>query len=150
MFKLESTNNNLYHVNRNININRRKLMHRAKVKSLRISVVIVAAFVLWWTPYYTMMIILMFLNPDKRVSIFLLTLLEFFKLSFCKISSKHLKSISSILEISQRSSMFTAQRGITKRNILLWYEQQFGESFDIRCISSLATKKASEFLSQVN
>ena len=68
MFKLELTNNNLYHVNRNININRRKLMHRAKVKSLRISVVIVAAFVLWWTPYYTMMIILMFLNPDKRLS----------------------------------------------------------------------------------
>ncbi|XP_003705682.2 corazonin receptor [Megachile rotundata] len=68
MFKLELTNNNMYHMNGNININRRKLMHRAKVKSLRISVVIVAAFVLWWTPYYTMMIILMFLNPDKRLS----------------------------------------------------------------------------------
>lgn len=50
-------------------INRRRLIHRAKSKSLRISIVIVAAFVLWWTPYYTMMIICMFLDPDEHVSI---------------------------------------------------------------------------------
>ncbi|XP_046400496.1 gonadotropin-releasing hormone receptor-like [Ischnura elegans] len=43
-------------------------MRRAKIKSLRISVVIVVAFVVWWTPYYTMMIMFMFLNPDKMVS----------------------------------------------------------------------------------
>ncbi|XP_034942993.1 gonadotropin-releasing hormone receptor [Chelonus insularis] len=66
-FKLQLTNH------KNISqesgdTNRRKLMHRAKSKSLRISIVIVAAFVLWWTPYYTMMIIFMFLNPDERLS----------------------------------------------------------------------------------
>ncbi|CAK9805381.1 Gonadotropin-releasing hormone receptor [Anthophora plagiata] len=67
MFKLELASSNIpSHMNGDIN--RRKLMHRAKTKSLRISVVIVAAFVLWWTPYYTMMIIFMFLNPDKHLS----------------------------------------------------------------------------------
>lgn len=65
-FKSELINSNLQRTNSDIN--RRKLLNRAKTKSLRISVVIVAAFVLWWTPYYTMMIIFMFLNPDKHVS----------------------------------------------------------------------------------
>ncbi|KAG8224087.1 hypothetical protein J437_LFUL001781 [Ladona fulva] len=49
-------------------LNRCRLMRRAKIKSLRISVVIVVAFVVWWTPYYTMMIIFIFLNPDKHLS----------------------------------------------------------------------------------
>lgn len=48
-------------------VNRRRLMQRAKSKSLRISIVIIAAFVVWWTPYYTMMVIFMFLNPDEQV-----------------------------------------------------------------------------------
>ncbi|XP_043669889.1 gonadotropin-releasing hormone receptor isoform X2 [Vespula pensylvanica] len=65
-FKSELINSNLQRTNSDIN--RRKLLNRAKTKSLRISVVIVAAFVLWWTPYYTMMIIFMFLNPDKHLS----------------------------------------------------------------------------------
>lgn len=67
VFKTELANSNSNHVAGDIN--RRRLMHRAKTKSLRISVVIVAAFVIWWTPYYSMMIIFMFLNPDKHVSI---------------------------------------------------------------------------------
>lgn len=50
-------------------MNRRRLIDRAKMKSLRMSVVIVAAFLVWWTPYYIMMIIFTFLNPDKDVSI---------------------------------------------------------------------------------
>ncbi|XP_012222605.1 gonadotropin-releasing hormone receptor [Linepithema humile] len=53
---------------RNSYINRKRIMHRAKTKSLRISVVIVAAFLIWWTPYYTMMIIFLFLNPDEHLS----------------------------------------------------------------------------------
>lgn len=53
-------------------MNRRRLIDRAKMKSLRMSVVIVAAFLIWWTPYYVMMIIFTFLNPDKDVSIFCL------------------------------------------------------------------------------
>ncbi|KAK2587346.1 hypothetical protein KPH14_003063 [Odynerus spinipes] len=65
-FKSELMNTNLQRANSDIN--RRRLIHRAKTKSLRISVVIVAAFVLWWTPYYTMMIIFMFLNPDQHLS----------------------------------------------------------------------------------
>ncbi|XP_072746472.1 corazonin receptor isoform X2 [Anoplolepis gracilipes] len=82
---------------RNSDLNRRRLMHRAKTKSLRISVVIVAAFLIWWTPYYTMMIIFLFLDPDEH-------------------------------------------RGVTERNIFFRYEQQFGKSFDIWCISSLAAE----------
>ena len=66
MFRLELTNTSVGYMNGNLN--RRKLMHRAKAKSLRISVVIVAAFIIWWTPYYAMMIIFMFLNPDDRLS----------------------------------------------------------------------------------
>lgn len=49
-------------------MNRRRLIDRAKMKSLRMSVVIVAAFIIWWTPYYIMMIIFTFWNPDKDVS----------------------------------------------------------------------------------
>ncbi|XP_076657061.1 corazonin receptor [Halictus rubicundus] len=66
IFRVKSTNNNICYANEDIN--RRKLMHRAKAKSLRLSVVIVAAFIIWWTPYYAMMIILMFLNPNKHLS----------------------------------------------------------------------------------
>nr|ARV86500.1 corazonin receptor [Pyrrhocoris apterus] len=53
---------------RKYDVNRRRLIHKAKVKSLRISLVIVVTFIIWWTPYYTMMIIFMFLNPDKHLS----------------------------------------------------------------------------------
>ena len=49
-------------------VNRRRIIHRAKMKSVRISVVIVVAFIVCWTPYYIMMIIFMFLNPDEHVS----------------------------------------------------------------------------------
>lgn len=49
-------------------MNRRRLIDRAKMKSLRMSVVIVAAFLIWWTPYYVMMVIFTFLDPDKKVS----------------------------------------------------------------------------------
>lgn len=49
-------------------VNRRRIIHRAKMKSLRISVVIVVAFIVCWAPYYIMMIIFMFLNPDEHVS----------------------------------------------------------------------------------
>ncbi|XP_067646748.1 gonadotropin-releasing hormone receptor [Eurosta solidaginis] len=48
--------------------NRTRLIHKAKMKSLRISVVIIIAFIICWTPYYAMMITLMFLNPDKRLT----------------------------------------------------------------------------------
>lgn len=47
--------------------NRQKLIHRAKMKSLRISVAIVAAFIVCWTPYYVSMLMFMFMNLDKRV-----------------------------------------------------------------------------------
>ncbi|CAH2087387.1 unnamed protein product [Euphydryas editha] len=48
-------------------LNRRRLIDRAKMKSLQMSFVIVAAFVIWWTPYYAMMIIFTFLDPDKEL-----------------------------------------------------------------------------------
>lgn len=70
MFKVKLANNDICHVNGDVN--RRKLMYRAKAKSLRISIVIVTAFIFWWTPYYTMMIIFMFSSPDKHVSIFII------------------------------------------------------------------------------
>lgn len=64
----------IFHVNASVDDkmhrvqnNRQKLIHRAKMKSLRISVAIVAAFIICWTPYYAVMIICMFMNPDKGV-----------------------------------------------------------------------------------
>ncbi|KAK0180897.1 hypothetical protein PV327_003230 [Microctonus hyperodae] len=66
-FKTELTNYN--YANQGIgNANRTRLMQRAKNKSLRISFVIIAAFIIWWTPYYTMMIVFIFTNPDNRLS----------------------------------------------------------------------------------
>ncbi|XP_024890439.1 gonadotropin-releasing hormone receptor [Temnothorax curvispinosus] len=62
-FKMEPTR-----TYRDSDLNRRRLIHRAKAKSLRLSVVIVVAFLIWWTPYYTMMIILLFVNPDDHLS----------------------------------------------------------------------------------
>ncbi|XP_072938501.1 gonadotropin-releasing hormone receptor [Epargyreus clarus] len=62
-------------------VNRRRLIDRAKMKSLRMSVVIVTAFIIWWTPYYVMMIIFTFLNPDKNQSEELLSGIFFFGMS---------------------------------------------------------------------
>ncbi|KAG8189152.1 hypothetical protein JTE90_018444 [Oedothorax gibbosus] len=47
---------------------RYKILHKAKMKSLTITVVIVVAFVVCWTPYYVMMVIFMFLEPDEQLS----------------------------------------------------------------------------------
>ncbi|GFU40761.1 g_PROTEIN_RECEP_F1_2 domain-containing protein [Nephila pilipes] len=47
---------------------RHKILQKAKVKSLMITVVIVLTFVICWTPYYIMMIIFMFLEPDEQFS----------------------------------------------------------------------------------
>lgn len=63
IFQNENTNSV-----RKYDVNRRRLIHKAKIKSFRISLVIVVTFIIWWTPYYTMMIIFMFLNPDKHLS----------------------------------------------------------------------------------
>ncbi|CAG9566141.1 unnamed protein product [Danaus chrysippus] len=62
-------------------MNRRRLIDRAKMKSLRMSVVIVTAFIIWWTPYYVMMVIFTFLNPDKNLSEDLLSGIFFFGMS---------------------------------------------------------------------
>lgn len=64
-----------------VQTNRQRLIHKAKMKSLRISVVIIVAFLICWTPYNVMMIIFTFLNPDKRVS-GLLSLLSCMAYSF--------------------------------------------------------------------
>jgi len=99
---------------RNGDINRRRLMHRAKNKSLRISVVIVMAFLIWWTPYYTMMIIFLFLNPDKHVSIFIEREI---KLEFCSMQ------LDNDNDNINKRAMLLAQRGVTERNIFLRHEQ---------------------------
>lgn len=67
IFQVNETSNDQ---DRKLN-NRQKLIHRAKMKSLRISVAIVAAFIICWTPYYVSMLIFMFMNPDERVNIHL-------------------------------------------------------------------------------
>uniref|UniRef100_A0A1B0GGS5 G-protein coupled receptors family 1 profile domain-containing protein n=2 Tax=Lutzomyia longipalpis TaxID=7200 RepID=A0A1B0GGS5_LUTLO len=49
---------------------RQKMLHRAKMKSFRMSVLIVLAFLICWTPYYAMMLIFIFLDPDEKFFIF--------------------------------------------------------------------------------
>ncbi|XP_021705871.1 gonadotropin-releasing hormone receptor isoform X1 [Aedes aegypti] len=61
--------------------NRQRLIHKAKMKSLRISVVIVVVFIVCWTPYYIMMLIFMFLNPTERLGEDLQTGIFFFGMS---------------------------------------------------------------------
>ncbi|XP_042857615.1 gonadotropin-releasing hormone receptor-like, partial [Penaeus japonicus] len=46
--------------------NRRRLLRKAKMRALRISVVIVLAFIICWTPYYTTMVIFMFMDPTEH------------------------------------------------------------------------------------
>lgn len=53
--------------NGNDNI-RRKLIEKAKKKSAKISLIIVFAFVICWTPYYVMMIIFMFWKIDRDLA----------------------------------------------------------------------------------
>lgn len=45
-------------------LRRRAIINRAKIKSLRISVVIVAAFIVCWSPYYLMLITFQFLRTE--------------------------------------------------------------------------------------
>ncbi|KAL9903660.1 corazonin receptor isoform 1-T2 [Glossina fuscipes fuscipes] len=61
--------------------NRQRLIHKAKMKSLRISVVIIIAFLVCWTPYYVMMVIFMFWNPDIRLGEDLQSAIFFFGMS---------------------------------------------------------------------
>ncbi|KAH8038591.1 hypothetical protein HPB51_002230 [Rhipicephalus microplus] len=65
---------------------RRRLLHRAKMKSLMITVVIVAAFIICWTPYYCMMIIFIFLEPDEQLTEELQTGIFFFGSSTAMIN----------------------------------------------------------------
>ena len=51
------------------NYNRRRLINKAKAKSMRISVVIVITFIICWAPYYSMMLVFMFYEPDEQVEI---------------------------------------------------------------------------------
>lgn len=46
---------------------RKKILRRAKLKSLTITVVIVVTFMICWTPYYVTMIIFMFLEPSEQL-----------------------------------------------------------------------------------
>ncbi|XP_071534096.1 gonadotropin-releasing hormone receptor [Panulirus ornatus] len=61
--------------------NRRRLLRKAKMRALRISVVIVLAFVICWTPYYMMMIIFLFTTVAENVEEELLSGIFFFGMS---------------------------------------------------------------------
>lgn len=87
MFQL---NDALYDQQQRAQNNRQRIIHRAKMKSLRISVAIIAgninykynkfdnsdnslqlrftAFIICWTPYYATMLFFMFADADERVS----------------------------------------------------------------------------------
>ena len=45
----------------------KNILQRSKMKLLRISIVIVSAFVICWAPYHFMIITFIFLKPDMQV-----------------------------------------------------------------------------------
>lgn len=49
---------------------RSNIFQKAKTRSLRISIIIVTAFVICWAPYYFMMMTFIFLQPDQQVLIY--------------------------------------------------------------------------------
>lgn len=61
--------------------NRQKLLQRAKYKSLRMSVLIILAFIGCWTPYYMMMIILIFTEVAEETAATLQSVIFFFGMS---------------------------------------------------------------------
>lgn len=63
---------------------RSKILHKAKIKSLMITVVIVLAFVFCWTPYYVTMIVSIFF--DSKVGLTLQTVVFFFGSSTAAIN----------------------------------------------------------------
>lgn len=66
---------------RNSYANRQKLLQRAKYKSLRMSVLIILAFIGCWTPYNIMMIIFIFTNVDPETAHKLQSVIFFFGMS---------------------------------------------------------------------
>ena len=60
---------------------RRDIFQKAKMKSLRISVIIVLAFIICWTPYYFMMITFIFLKPDEQLGENMQSAIFFFGMS---------------------------------------------------------------------
>ncbi|XP_022242048.1 gonadotropin-releasing hormone II receptor-like [Limulus polyphemus] len=47
---------------------RSNVIRKAKMKALQITVVIVLTFIVFWIPYYMMMVILIFIKPDEVLS----------------------------------------------------------------------------------
>lgn len=60
-------------------VNRQKLLQRAKYKSLRMGVLIILAFIICWTPYYIMMIVVVYTDADQEVTIFRQHRMKLFK-----------------------------------------------------------------------
>lgn len=52
------------------NSNRQRIMQKAKIRSLQISLVIIIAFLVCWIPYNMMMLIFMFWQPNDKVLLF--------------------------------------------------------------------------------
>lgn len=123
MFQINSTaNDHTCKLN-----NRQRLINRAKTKSLRISVAIVAAFIICWTPYYVSMLIFMFTNPDERV-----------------INNK-MKSKVHFMIIDQLIYIFFLKivwRWFDVSNIFLWNVKQCHKSNNLWCIFIGTTSKA--------
>ncbi|KAG8193171.1 hypothetical protein JTE90_006997 [Oedothorax gibbosus] len=57
---------------------RHRILQKAKIKTLMVTVVIVLTFVVCWTPYYVTMIIFVFLQPDEELDQNLQTFVFFF------------------------------------------------------------------------
>ncbi|XP_011179652.1 gonadotropin-releasing hormone receptor [Zeugodacus cucurbitae] len=69
------TSANLMHTNR------QRLIHKAKMNSLRLSFVIIIAFLICWAPYCTLMVLLQFVKIDEATSKKCIAVIFFFGMS---------------------------------------------------------------------
>lgn len=93
---------------------RRRLLAKAKRKSLMITIVIVATFVICWTPYYAMMVIFIFnLDPDQRITGELSSAIFFFGMIWELVENTmlHKRPIPCLLQLNPRLvlSKYSAQ-----------------------------------------
>ncbi|KAF8792205.1 Gonadotropin-releasing hormone receptor like protein [Argiope bruennichi] len=88
-----------------------KMLRKAKIKSLWITVVIVSTFIICWTPYYISMIISVFLEPDEQLGQTLHDVIFFFGSSTAVLNpviygAFHLRKRGKPASSTQSSSKF--------------------------------------------
>ncbi|XP_019845011.2 gonadotropin-releasing hormone receptor [Bactrocera dorsalis] len=109
------TSANLMHTNR------QRLIHKAKMNSLRLSFVIIIAFLICWAPYCTLMVLLQFVDIDDATSKRLIDGIFFFGMSNSLVNpliygAFHLHTIKSKSSDKGGNGGYSLNRADSQRN----------------------------------